>query len=95
MPSPPYKEKGDIQDCRIYRGIKLMSHTMKIWEKIIEQRLREKTTIGEEQFGFMPGWSTADAIHILRMAMERHREKQKGLHPVFIDLEKAYDRVPR
>ena len=27
--------------------------------------------------------------------MEKHREKQKGLHIVFIDLEKAYDRVSR
>ena len=42
---PIYKEKGDIiQDCGNYRGIKLMSHTMKIWERIIERRLREETT---------------------------------------------------
>ena len=27
--------------------------------------------------------------------MEKHREKQKGLHTVFIDQEKAYDRVAR
>ena len=27
---PIYKEKRDIQDCGNYRGIKLMSHTMKI-----------------------------------------------------------------
>ena len=33
---PIYKEKGDIQDCSNYRGIKLMPHTMKVWEKIIE-----------------------------------------------------------
>ena len=52
---PIYKEKGDIQDCGNYLGIKLMSHTMKIWEKIIDRRLREETTIGDEQFGFMPG----------------------------------------
>ena len=35
-----YKNKGDAQCCGNYRGIKLMSHTMKIWERIIETRLR-------------------------------------------------------
>ena len=29
---PIYKNKGDIQSCTNYRGIKLMSHTMKLWE---------------------------------------------------------------
>ena len=92
---PIYKEKGDIQDCGNYRGIKLMSHTMKIWERIIDRRLREETTIGDEQFGFMPGRGTTDAIFAMRQLMEKHREKQKGLHMVFIDLEKLCDRVPR
>ena len=78
------KEKGDIKDCGNYRGIKLMSHTMKIWERIIERRLREETTIGDEQFGFMPGRGTTDAIFAVRQLMEKHREKQKGLHMVFI-----------
>ena len=43
-----FKEKGDIQDCGNYRGIKMISHTMKIWERIIDRRLREETRIGEE-----------------------------------------------
>ena len=33
---PIYKNKGDAQCCGNYRGIKLMSHTMKVWERIIE-----------------------------------------------------------
>ena len=35
---PLYKNKGDIQDCTNYRGIKLMSHIMKLWERVIEYR---------------------------------------------------------
>ena len=30
----------------------MISHTMKIWERVIDRRLREETTIGEEKFGF-------------------------------------------
>ena len=57
-----------------------MPHTMKIWEMIIDRRLREETTIGDEQFGFMPGRGTTDAIFAVRQLMEKQREKQKGLH---------------
>ncbi|VFQ89174.1 unnamed protein product [Cuscuta campestris] len=35
---PLFKGKGDIQSCENYRGIKLLSHTMKIRERIIEYR---------------------------------------------------------
>ena len=57
---PIFKEKGNIQDCGNYRGIKMISHTMKIWERIIDRRLREETSIGEEQFGFMPSRGTTE-----------------------------------
>ena len=42
---PISKEKGDIKDCGNYRGIKMISHTRKIWERIIDRRLREETSI--------------------------------------------------
>ncbi|XP_019233441.1 PREDICTED: uncharacterized protein LOC109214027 [Nicotiana attenuata] len=37
---PLYKNKGDIQNCNNSRGIKLLSHTMKIWERVVELRVR-------------------------------------------------------
>ncbi|XP_068203645.1 uncharacterized protein [Palaemon carinicauda] len=43
---PINKGKGDIQECDNCRGIKLISHTMKIWEKIIEKRLRNEQQLG-------------------------------------------------
>ena len=44
---PIYKNKGDTQCCGNYRGIKLMSHTMKVWERIIEARLRDRVEISK------------------------------------------------
>ncbi|XP_037792159.1 uncharacterized protein LOC119587501 [Penaeus monodon] len=37
---PIYKNKSDIMACGNYRGIKLMSHSMKLFERMVEHRLR-------------------------------------------------------
>ena len=90
-----FKNKGDVQSCSNYKGIKLISHTMKLWERIVEKRLRSDLKFSNQQYGFMPGKSTTDALFALRVLMEKYREGQKELHCVFVDLEKAYDNVPR
>ena len=72
-----------------------MSYTMKVRERIIEARLKDRVEISKQQYGSMPGKGTTDAMFALRMLMETFREGQRELHCVFVYLEKAYDRVPR
>nr|GEX30209.1 hypothetical protein [Tanacetum cinerariifolium] len=72
---PVYKNKGDAQACSNYRGIKLLSHTMKLWESVIERRLRRESRVSENQFGFMLGRFATEAIHLLRSLMEKYRER--------------------
>ena len=47
------------------------------------------------QFGFVPGRGTTDAIFIVRQVQEKTLRKNKKLFLGFVDLEKAFDRVPR
>ncbi len=51
---PIFKQKGDPMDCRKYRGISLMSHRGKIYERILERRLRVtvEENLSEAQCGF-------------------------------------------
>lgn len=58
------KEFINIQNCGNYRGIKLTSHTMKPWEKTIDQRSRNESLIFDNQFGFMPDKLTIKAINL-------------------------------
>ena len=92
---PIYKNKGDAQCYGTHTGIKLMSHTIKIWERIIEATLRDRVEISKQQCGFMPGKETAGAMFSLRMLMKKYRKGQRELHCIFVDLEKAYNRVAR
>ena len=46
---PIYKGKGDALSCGKYRGVRLLEHGMKLWEKMLEERLRRIVNIDECQ----------------------------------------------
>ena len=92
--APIFKGKGDIRNCSCYAAVKLLEHSMKVVERVLEKRLCRIVSVDEMQFGFMPEKGTTDATIILRMQEEYHA-KGKKLRMCFVDLEKAFDRVPR
>ena len=57
--------------------------------------LHRIASVDEMQFGFMPERGTIDAVFILRRMQEEYHAKGKNLCMRFVDLEKAFDRVPR
>ncbi|KAK6741987.1 hypothetical protein RB195_009702 [Necator americanus] len=91
---PVWKGKGDIADCTSYRPIRLLCHTMKVFERVLEARLRKIVSVSLNQCGFVKDCSTIDAIYAVRILLEKHREKNRSVHLAFLDLEKAFDRVP-
>ena len=90
-----YKGKGDPMKCGSYRGIKLLEHGLKIFDGIIDVRIRKIVKIDESQFGFIPGRGTMDAVFVVRQLQEKMLGKTRRLYLAFVDLEKAFDRVPR
>ena len=92
---PIFKGKGDVISCRSYRGVKLLEHIMKIVDRVLETRIRTLVNLNEMQFGFMPGKETLDAIFIVRRMQEEYQHKDKKLNMCFVNMEKAFDRVPR
>ena len=90
----PIFKKGDCKQCANYREISLLSLPGKVQympnaEKIVESKLEDG------QCGFHPGRSTTDQIFTLKQIFEKSWEYGKDLFACFVDLEKAYDRVPR
>ncbi|VDO75496.1 unnamed protein product [Heligmosomoides polygyrus] len=68
---------------------------MKIYERLVDSKLRELVPISQVQWGFMPERSTTDAIFITRQVMEKYPEKRKPCYLAFLDLEKAFYRLAR
>ena len=100
------KVNGDALNIGNYRGLKLTEHVMKVMERIMDEIIRDSYMIHElilidkMQFAFVPGWGTNCAIFIICQLQEKFLsmrdldDKNLTLYFAFVDLEKAFDKVP-
>ena len=90
-------KKGDLSMPGNYRGIMLLESAYKIVAIIIHDRLRPiaENLDHEAQCGFRPGRGCVDGIFTVKMAMKKRREHGLESWILFLDLVKAFDRVPR
>ena len=88
-----YKQKGDFLRCENYRGVSIMSHAYKLYESVLECRLRNiaEERLGPWQHGFRKGVGTTYMIWALRLVIEKNWEYNQPLFIAFMDLEKSFD----
>ncbi|KAL0153242.1 hypothetical protein M9458_051417, partial [Cirrhinus mrigala] len=93
----PLFKKRDRRVCSNYRGITLLSLPGKVYARVLERRIRPivEPRIQEEQCGFRPGRGTMDQLYTLFRVLKGSWEFAQPVHMCFVDLEKAFDRVPR
>uniref|UniRef100_A0A7I4Z612 Reverse transcriptase domain-containing protein n=1 Tax=Haemonchus contortus TaxID=6289 RepID=A0A7I4Z612_HAECO len=92
MTIPIWKKKGSPANCTCHRPIRLISHSMGIFERIVDSRICDIVELTTNQRGFVAG--CIDAMHATRLLLKKHCEKRRPVHFAFLDLEKAFHRVP-
>ena len=90
-------KKGDLRECKNYRGITLLSVPGKVLNRILLDRITVPVDLKlrENQAGFRSSRSCVDQIATLRIIIEQSIEWNSPLYLNFIDYEKAFDSVDR
>ena len=90
-------KKGDLSLPKNYRGIMLLEVAYKIVARLLQSRLLpfQEALDHEPQCGFRPGRGCIDATFTVKIALKKRREHGQESWVFFLDLVKAFDRVPR
>lgn len=93
----PLHKGGDEADVNNYRPISILNNISKIFEKIIDVRIRKflkkKNILSSRQFGFTKGKSTQDAIDSLMSKINDAKENGEESLILLLDLKKAFETV--
>lgn len=88
-------KKGDLSECKNWRGITLLNTSNKVIARILHKRLEKalSSDLRTEQAGFRPQRSCIDHVNTLRIIVEQSVEWRSPLYLAFIDFEKAFDTI--
>jgi len=93
----PLYKSGSPENPSNYRPISLLSNLSKILELILKERIMSFFTknhiIAPNQFGFLKGKSSEDAIAQLSKSINKALDESKPCLTIFLDLAKAFDTV--
>ncbi len=88
-----YKGKGMKGKCSNERGITLASNFGKIYERIINNRIKPIIKMTEAQAGGIEGNATVDHLIVLKHIINEIRKQKKTAYIAFLDVKKAYDKA--
>ena len=89
-------KKDDEKDLKNYRPLSIMNVDYKIFTAILMKRLTSglRHVICDHQYAFLPGRLIDDNVRTIQYLIEKHEmDEEEGLNILFLDQEKAYDRV--
>ena len=87
------KGKKDNEKLENKRGISLCNSIIKLFEKIIVNRLNKHLNFTESQAGARPQKSTLNNLFTIKSIIQQRKHEGKETYVVFIDIGKAYDKV--
>eukprot|EP00759_Apiculatamorpha_spiralis_P049216 PhF_6_TR44202/c2_g1_i5/m.67838 len=91
----PIPKKGDLSDTGNWRGIVLLPHVTKLYNRILMQRIRSAvdSLMKHSQNGFRKDRGTVHHIMALSILRDTALTKKYPLHGCFVDFSKAFDSV--
>ena len=92
---PP--KKGDLGDCKNWRGIMFLTIASKVLRKFTLLRMKDslEKRLKDEQAGLCMKCPCCDHITTLKVIVEQTLEWNTGLYMVFVDFEKAFHFINR
>ena len=85
--------QGDVSSCTNYRGITLCGLFSKLFEMILDEKIKPFIRSDWLQFEFKKKTSTSHAIHTLKSTVDYFNKRKSDVFVSFLDCTKAFDRI--